>query len=445
MRAVLLAAGEGRRLWPYFNRPKPLVRLLGLALIERNILTLRECGIKDLVIITGCHACEIQDYLGNGENLGVRINYLHNPDWKLGNGVSAYTFHKDYHQDEKFILMMSDHIFELDLLKAFVAEVENIQQDEVLLAADSRLENVYDLNECTKVKAEQNYALKLGKGLCDFNAVDCGLFMGTGSLLEALSNSIAQGAYTLTDAVNQLAGLGKVKLHFVSNCWVDVDDYPSYKQAEKVLLQSLAPPKDGFISQVINRRVSLRITKLLAPTGITANQITLFSFLTAVAAAVSFATVNPFIGGVLAQLSSILDGVDGEIARLKFLKSSFGEMFDSLLDRYADYFIIIGMAYSWYSATGHTTALLVGAIALTGMPMSMLFKEKYQNITGKPFIPKIHDGILRYLPTNRDGRLFIIMLGGILNLLPATLTLLAAGTHLQALFRLYNVSKLNLI
>ena len=54
MRAVLLAAGEGKRLRPYFDRPKPLVRLLGLALIERNILSLRECGINDFIIITGC-------------------------------------------------------------------------------------------------------------------------------------------------------------------------------------------------------------------------------------------------------------------------------------------------------------------------------------------------------------------------------------------------------
>ena len=103
MRAVFLAAGEGRRLRPNFNRPKPLVHLLGLSLIERNILSLRECGIKEFVIITGCYAGEIQNYLGNGEKLGVEIKYLHNEDWEPGNGITAYTFHRDYRQDEKFI------------------------------------------------------------------------------------------------------------------------------------------------------------------------------------------------------------------------------------------------------------------------------------------------------------------------------------------------------
>lgn len=445
MRAVLLAAGEGRRLRPYSNRPKPLVPLLGLALIERNILALRECGINEFVIITGCYSAEIQDCLGNGEKFGVRINYLHNPDWQMGNGVSAYTFHKDHRQDERFILLMADHVFELDLLKAFLAGAEAVEQDELLLAADSRLDKVYDLDECTKVKSRENYAVRLGKGLDDFNAVDCGLFLGTGSLLEALSHSIARGAYALTDAVNLLAGLGKVKLHFVQHSWVDVDDYQSYKQAERILLRSLVPAKDGFISRLINRRFSLGITRLLAATAITPNQVTFFSFLTAAAAAAAFAMAKPFLGGVLAQLASILDGVDGEIARLKFLRSSFGEVFDSILDRYGDYLIVIGMVYAWYGATGHPMALLAGAGALTGMPMSMLFKEKFRNVYGKPFIPERHDGILRYFPANRDGRLFIIMLGGMLNLLPAALVLLAAGTHLQVLIRLCNTRKGRLI
>lgn len=442
MRAVLLAAGAGERLRPQFKRPKPLVRLLGLSLIERNILSLRQCRVNEFVIITGCYDDEIQNHLGNGDRLGVQIKYLHNPDWKLGNGVSAHTFLKEYQQGEKFILMMSDHIFELDALKSFIAAAEDINDDELLLASDKRLNQVYDLEECTKVKAGDNLAIKLGKGLEDFNAVDCGLFMGTGALLEALSKSINKGAFTLTDSVNLMAEHGKVKLHFIENNWIDVDDYQSYKQCEKMLLKSLIPPKDGIISRIINRKVSLRITKLLAPTRITPNQITFISLLVSAASAIFFAVSSPIAGGLLAQFTSILDGVDGEIARLKFLKSKFGELFDSILDRYGDYLIVMGMTYSWYSYTGHIATLLVGATALAGFPTSMLFKEKYRNVYGQPFISGMHDGPLRYFAANRDVRLFIIMLGGIINLVPAALIVLAVITHLQTFYRLYNVRKL---
>jgi predicted RNA-binding protein with TRAM domain len=146
------------------------------------------------------------------------------------------------------------------------------------------------------------------------------------------------------------------------------------------------------------------------------------------------------------ELTSLLRNIkrdmSGEIARLKFLKSKFGEMFDSILDRYGDYLIVIGMTFSWYSTTNHNAALLVGAAALTGMPMSMLFKEKYRNVFGQPFISEVNDGVMRYFAANRDVRLFIIMLGGIFALLPATLIFLAVITHLQTLYRLYRVHKL---
>lgn len=442
MRAVILAAGEGKRLRPHFGGPKPLVPLLGLSLIERNILALRECGISDFVVITGCRSGEIRNYLGNGNKFGVNITYLQNTDWKMGNGVTASAFRKDYRQGERFILIMSDHIFEHEVLKTFVAGAPDIDEDKILLAADRRLENIHDLRECTKVKTERDFAVKLGKDLKDFDAVDCGLFIGTGALLEALSDAITCGRYTLTDAVNILAARQKVKLHFINGAWADVDDLHSYHHAEKILLRSLIPQKDGFVSRVLNRRISLRITKIFARTGITPNQVTFLSFLVSAASAISFAVVHPFYGGLLAQLSSILDGVDGEIARLKFLKSNYGGLFDAVLDRYSDFLIVLGMAYAWSSQAENHLIMLACAAALTGLPMSMLIKEKFHAITGKPFISDFYDGIFRYLPANRDGRLFIIMLGGILNMIPATIILLATITHTQALIRLYNARKL---
>lgn len=442
MRAILLAAGEGKRLRASFNRPKPLVHLLGLSLLERNILSLKECGIKEFVIINGCYAQEIESYLGNGTKLGVQIKYLYNPEWQLGNGVSAYTFKKEHRQDEKFILMMADHLFDLHVLREFISQEQNLRQDQLLLAADRNLDNVFDLDECTKVEVSGNLAKELGKDLKNFSAVDCGLFMGTGALLETLATTIEQGLYTLTDAVNVMAREGRVKLHFVDGNWIDVDDEASYRQAEKMLLKGLIPPKDGLISKIFNRHISLRITKQVAKTQVSPNQITFLSVITAVASALAFSTNHPLIGGLLAQFCSILDGVDGEIARLKFLQSNYGALFDSILDRYGDFIIVIGMTYGWYIQTSNPLVPLIGSIALAGIPMSMLFKEKFHALTGKTYLSEIHDGVFRYLPANRDGRLFLIMLGGIFNQLGSVLILLAVITHFQALLRLVKAKQL---
>ncbi len=437
MRAAILAAGEGSRLRSHFNGPKPLFPILGLPLIVRNILQLREAGIHEFVIITGCYDRELRDVLGDGSQWNVQITYVYNARWQLGNGVSAQAYQHVYQPGEKFILLMADHLFEPGAFRSFVAQAEQLEEGSILLAADRKLHKVHDVDESTKIAAENRLASQLGKNLSDFNAVDCGLFLCTGAILDALSQAMEEGRYGLTDAVNILAGRGKVKLHFVEQAWVDVDDPQSIPHAEKMLLGALVPAKDGFVSRHFNRKISLRITQRIAASKMTPNQISSFSFLVSLFAALSFGMGYPWAGGLFAQFSSILDGVDGEIARLKFQQSLSGELFDSILDRYADYFIIMGMTYWWFVHSDQpAVALLVGMLALSGQPMSMLLKEKYKTMTGKTYIPDEEDGWFRYIPANRDGRLFLILLGGMLNLIPATLIVLAVLTHGQTLGRL---------
>lgn len=437
MRACLLAAGEGSRLRPFFKGPKPLFPLLGTPLILRNILSLRSCGIREFVVVTGCFADELKNYLGDGKRWGVKITYVHNADWQKGNGSSALALKEVIAPGETFLLMMADHLFLIPAFHDFIAQQDKVRDGTILLAADRRLDEVHDLEECTKIKTDGDKALLLGKGLSEFDAVDCGLFLAGPSLLEALEKAALEGKHQLTDGVNLLAQEGKVLLHFVDHPWIDVDDGPSVRPAEKMLLKSLIHPKDGFISRHINRKFSLEISRLLAPTKVTPNQITVISFLICVLSSLCFAAGLPWAGGLLAQFSSILDGVDGEIARLKWLQSAYGELFDSILDRYADFFIVGGMAWWWCTQTENLPlALLVSLLALSGQPLSMMIKEKYKNLTGRTFIPEEDDGVFRYMPANRDGRLFIIMLGGLLNLVPLTLALLAIISHGQSIMRL---------
>ena len=437
MRAALLAAGEGSRLRPYFNGPKPLFPLLGIPLIVRNLLALKASGINEFIIVTGCYKEELESYLGDGRKWDLSITYVHNENWQLGNGSSALALKQVVQPDEKFILLMADHQFHPQAFKAFLAQADQVDETEVLLAADFRLNEVHDLDECTKIDADGDVARLLGKGLTTYNAVDCGLFLGTPALLAALEEAALRGEYQLTQAVNRLAEKGRVKLSPVHHFWVDVDDAPSVQVAEKLFLSSLIHEKDGFISRHINRKFSLAITRQLAKTSLTPNQVTVFSFLLCVVAAILFALGLPWAAGLLAQLSSIMDGVDGELARLKWMQSAYGELFDSILDRYADFFLVGGMALWWCLNTEQLVgALVVSLLALSGQPLSMMIKEKFKNLTGRTFIPERDDGLFHYLPANRDGRLFIIMLGGVFNLIPLTLIILAFISHGQTITRL---------
>src|SRR5690606_38724652 len=136
---------------------------------------------------------------------------------------------------------------------------------------------------------------------------------------------------------------------------------------------------DGPVARYLNRPISRWITALLAPTGITANTVTWMAFGLAVAGAAAFAAGQPVLGGLLVQLSSILDGSDGELARLRLQAGPAGSLLDTVLDRYADAAVIAGLMVGALGQ-GNPLALTVGAAlaALAGVPLSALIKDRVQ-------------------------------------------------------------------
>jgi len=85
MKALILAAGDGGRLGNLTkNKPKPLIQLLGLSLIERVILTVKQVGVDEFVIVIGYLGDKIKEKLGDGNRYGVKITYIENEGWQKG-------------------------------------------------------------------------------------------------------------------------------------------------------------------------------------------------------------------------------------------------------------------------------------------------------------------------------------------------------------------------
>jgi MurNAc alpha-1-phosphate uridylyltransferase len=76
MKAMILAAGKGERLRPLtLHTPKPLVRAAGVPLIEYHLRALKAAGFADVVINHAWLGQQIEDYLGDGQRLGLSIRY----------------------------------------------------------------------------------------------------------------------------------------------------------------------------------------------------------------------------------------------------------------------------------------------------------------------------------------------------------------------------------
>ncbi|MCF6180231.1 MAG: phosphocholine cytidylyltransferase family protein [Geopsychrobacter sp.] len=114
--ALLLAAGTGSRLSPLTDsKPKCLVEVNGIPILERLIRSLRTHGFKRLVVVVGHLSEVIQDYLGS-RYADIEITYVASPRYKTTNNIySLWLAGKVI--DEPFLLIESDLVFQPELLK----------------------------------------------------------------------------------------------------------------------------------------------------------------------------------------------------------------------------------------------------------------------------------------------------------------------------------------
>ena len=187
---------------------------------------------------------------------------------------------------------------------------------------------------------------------------------------------------------------------------------------------------DGFISRHINRKLSDPIARILARTRLTPNQASWGAMGIAVFAFVSLVMGQNILGGILIQLSSVIDGVDGSIARLKGMTSVFGGFLDSVLDRYADALIVLGMILWSLSHESYPMVWLVGFLAMTGALSISYTRARIGSKRGLLF----NSGLSSF--ASRDIRLFVIMLGCVTGQVYFGLVAIAILTNLVVFYRL---------
>ncbi|OLB98727.1 MAG: hypothetical protein AUH30_07035 [Candidatus Rokubacteria bacterium 13_1_40CM_68_15] len=126
-------------------------------------------------------------------------------------------------------------------------------------------------------------------------------------------------------------------------------------RAETWLLRSLIKHNEGFMSRHFERRISLALTRRLASTSVTPNVMTLTSLAIGLAGAPFFLSAAPALqltGALLFLVHSVLDGCDGELARLKFLQSRGGAILDFWGDNTVHVAVFVCIAVGWSLSAG---------------------------------------------------------------------------------------------
>lgn len=117
MKTVIMAGGKGTRIQSVASDiPKPMIKINKIPVLEREILSLRDQGFKDLIITVSHLGSIIMDYFGNGSKFGVKIQY-YDEKTPLGNAGALFKLRDQL--TEPFLLLNADAIFDVDF-KRFV-------------------------------------------------------------------------------------------------------------------------------------------------------------------------------------------------------------------------------------------------------------------------------------------------------------------------------------
>src|SRR5579862_5547733 len=183
------------------------------------------------------------------------------------------------------------------------------------------------------------------------------------------------------------------------------------------------------IGRYLSRPVDL-LAALLAPTGIPPNVITWCALIANLWAGVLFAAGRFAAAGGCMIFAGLCDLLDGPVARLQNRVSLFGGFLDSILDRYADLMLFLGLLVYYAQVNRFRYAVLAGA-AMAGSVMVSYAKARAESL-----VPTAEIGFWE-----RPERLVLMILGALTNRIDIALWLLAIGPNITVIHRILHTWK----
>ena len=211
---------------------------------------------------------------------------------------------------------------------------------------------------------------------------------------------------------------------------------------ETVVKKSSGLANDSFVTRILSRPVSHRLTRLLLNTRFTPNQITMLSLFLGLGSALCFfqgGYAMGVSGAGLLLLSIWVDGVDGEIARIKLMESPFGAKLDILCDNVVHVAVFFSIGMGLYNIHGETIFLILGGLAASGSLLAFLLLsegiiESKSTTNSSQENDQKKNGFVDKL-ANRDFTHFLFVLA-LLDQLWIFIWLTAVGVNLMALYLL---------
>lgn len=236
-RALLPAAGKGVRAYRKTRYvPKVMLEVDGKPLIQRNIELLRDTlDIRDVTVIVGYKAEQVQEAMGDGRQFGVRISYIETPDVTRGlaHGISLA---RDYFQDSAFVTVLGDELY-LDSNHGDLANLPSDGWDAVCgVSRTTDLEQI-KRNYSVRMSGDRITNLVEKPSVLENNVLGCGTYLFTPAIFEAIERtppSRRTGRVELTDAINTMAARGRVRRFWMSGSYFNINSVEDHSYAQYI-------------------------------------------------------------------------------------------------------------------------------------------------------------------------------------------------------------------
>ncbi len=235
MKAVIMAGGFGTRIQPLTNsRPKPMLPIINRPMMEHTMMTLKDLGIKEFIILLYFKPEIIKEYFGDGSDFGIKITYVV-PDDDYGT-AGAVKLAEEYIGDDNFIIISGDLVTDFNFQKIFdYHKSKKSKLTITLTSVDNPLEfGVVIANEDGKI---EKFLEKPSWGEVFSDTINTGIYIIEPEILEYIPKrenfDFAKDLFPLLmrKGVDLIAG-------YANGYWRDVGNPESYREVHDDILSN---------------------------------------------------------------------------------------------------------------------------------------------------------------------------------------------------------------
>ncbi|GAB7010701.1 sugar phosphate nucleotidyltransferase [Halorubrum trueperi] len=217
--AVILAAGEGRRLEPLTNRrPKPMVPVANRPLLEHVVEAVAAAGVDRITLVVGYRQERIRNHFGDGDDWGVRIEYVEQST-QLGTGHAV--LQAEPVVNGPFVVLNGDRIVDPELVSRIRDRARDGEHPAmaVTTAEHPREYGVVSLDGDRVTGIDEK-----PEGSVETNRINAGVYAFSPAVFDAIRETHAPGELAITATLNELASAGDLTAVTYDGRWLDVSN-----------------------------------------------------------------------------------------------------------------------------------------------------------------------------------------------------------------------------